>query len=161
MRRLYDTTNKFAGNYLNIERSVKSKGGKVITNIKEQRNRWVEQSKELLNRPDPPNPPNIESAPTDLPIDIGLPTTEEISMAIRQIKSGKVVAPDRDKTTNDQSLVAMCTSCANRLDIALSYKLYKQRWTVASSGIQFDARFVLICDSASHYPSLLIDPALI
>ncbi|VDP60091.1 unnamed protein product [Schistosoma mattheei] len=97
MRRLYDTTKKFAGNYLNIERSVKSKGGKVITNIKEQRNRWVEQFKELWNRPAPPDPPNIESAPTDIPIDIGLPTTEEISMAIRQIKSGKAAAPDRDK----------------------------------------------------------------
>ncbi|VDP46856.1 unnamed protein product [Schistosoma margrebowiei] len=45
-------------------------------------------------RPAPLNMPNIEAAPTDLPINVGPPTIEEISMAIRQIKSGKAVGPD-------------------------------------------------------------------
>ncbi|VDP69203.1 unnamed protein product [Schistosoma curassoni] len=48
-----------AGNYRKPERLVKSKKGKAITNIEEQRNRWVEHFKELLNRPAPLNPPNI------------------------------------------------------------------------------------------------------
>ncbi|VDP58316.1 unnamed protein product [Schistosoma mattheei] len=89
----YDTPKKLAGNYRKPERPVKSKEGEVITNIEEQRNRWVEHFKELLNRPAPLNPPNIEAAPTDLPIDVGS-TIEEISMAIRQIKSGKATGPD-------------------------------------------------------------------
>ncbi|VDP58054.1 unnamed protein product [Schistosoma mattheei] len=42
----------------------------------------------------PTNPPDIEAAHTDLPIDVNPPTTEEIRMAIRQIKSGKAAGPD-------------------------------------------------------------------
>ncbi|VDO75828.1 unnamed protein product [Schistosoma margrebowiei] len=94
MRQLYDITKKLFGNRRKPERPVKSKEGEVITNIEEQQNRWVEHFKELLNRPAPLNPPNIEAAPTDLPINVGPPTIEEISMAIRQIKSGKAAGPD-------------------------------------------------------------------
>ncbi|CAI2734627.1 unnamed protein product [Schistosoma spindalis] len=90
MRRLYDTTKKLSGNHHKPERPVKSKEGKVIINIEEQRNRWVEHFKELLNRPAPLNPPNIEAAPTDLPIDVDPPKIEEI----RQIKCGKAAGPD-------------------------------------------------------------------
>ncbi|VDO88529.1 unnamed protein product [Schistosoma curassoni] len=64
MRQLYDTTERLAGNY---RKSVKSKEGKVTT--------------------------NIEEAHTNFPIYVGPPTIEEISMAIRQIKSGKVAGP--------------------------------------------------------------------
>ncbi|VDP71215.1 unnamed protein product [Schistosoma mattheei] len=81
-------------NYGKPEQPVKNKKGKVITNIEEQRNRWVEHFKELLHRPAPLKPPNIEAAPTDLPIDVGPPTIEEISMTIRQIKSAKAAGPD-------------------------------------------------------------------
>uniref|UniRef100_A0A183KUA0 Transposase n=1 Tax=Schistosoma curassoni TaxID=6186 RepID=A0A183KUA0_9TREM len=49
MRQLYDTTKKLSGNHRKPERPVKSKEGKVITNIEEQRDRWVEHFKELLN----------------------------------------------------------------------------------------------------------------
>ncbi|VDP27426.1 unnamed protein product [Schistosoma mattheei] len=94
MRELYDITKKLSGNHRKPERPVKSKEGKLITNIEEQRNRWVEHFKELLNRPAPLNPPNIEAAHTDVPIDVGPPTFEEISMAIRQIKSDKAAGPD-------------------------------------------------------------------
>ncbi|VDP73540.1 unnamed protein product [Schistosoma mattheei] len=68
MRQLYDTTKKLSGNRREPERPLKSKEGEVITNIEEQRNRWVEHFEELLNRPAPLNPSNIEAAPTDLPI---------------------------------------------------------------------------------------------
>ncbi|VDP24398.1 unnamed protein product [Schistosoma margrebowiei] len=87
MRQLYDITKKISGNRRKPERPVKSKQGEVITNVEEQQNRWVEHFIELLNRPAPLNPPNIEAAPTDLSIYVGPPTIEEISMAIRQIKN--------------------------------------------------------------------------
>ncbi|VDP72473.1 unnamed protein product [Schistosoma mattheei] len=45
MRQLYDTSKKLSGNHRKPERPVKSKEGKVITNIEEQRNRWVEHFK--------------------------------------------------------------------------------------------------------------------
>ncbi|VDP17492.1 unnamed protein product [Schistosoma margrebowiei] len=63
MRQLYDITKKPSGNRRKPERPVKSKEGEVITNIEEQQNRWVEHFKELLNRPAPLNPPNIEASP--------------------------------------------------------------------------------------------------
>ncbi|VDO93249.1 unnamed protein product [Schistosoma mattheei] len=40
------------------------------------------------------NQPDIEAAHTDFPIDHDPPMTEEIRMAIRQIKSGKAARPD-------------------------------------------------------------------
>ncbi|VDP66896.1 unnamed protein product [Schistosoma curassoni] len=49
------TISQLSGNHLKPERPVKSKEGKVITNIEEQRNGWVEHFKELLNRPAPLN----------------------------------------------------------------------------------------------------------
>ncbi|VDP17428.1 unnamed protein product [Schistosoma margrebowiei] len=107
MRQLYDITKKLSGNHRKPERPVKSKEGKVIINIEEQRNRWVKHFKELLNRSAPLNPPNIESAPTDLPIDVDPPTLEEISMAIRQIKSGKAAGPDKIPAEALKSAVAV------------------------------------------------------
>ncbi|VDP04481.1 unnamed protein product [Schistosoma curassoni] len=38
---LHDATKKLAGNYRKPEQPVKSKEGKVITNIEEQRDRWA------------------------------------------------------------------------------------------------------------------------
>ncbi|VDP89069.1 unnamed protein product, partial [Schistosoma mattheei] len=87
------TRQRNTGNRRKPERPVKIKEGEVITNIEEQQNRWVEHFKELLNRPAPLNPYNTEAAPTDLPIDVGPPTIEEIVMAIRQIKSVKAAGP--------------------------------------------------------------------
>ncbi|VDO49921.1 unnamed protein product, partial [Schistosoma margrebowiei] len=74
MKQLYDTTKKLAGKYSKPERPVKDKEGKPITEIQQQRNRWVEYFEELLNRPAPMNPPDIEAAHTDLPIDVNPPT---------------------------------------------------------------------------------------
>ncbi|VDP16971.1 unnamed protein product [Schistosoma margrebowiei] len=44
--------------------------------------------------PTPMNPPDIQATHTDLPIDVTSPTTEEMWMAIKLIKSGKAVGPD-------------------------------------------------------------------
>ncbi|VDP07556.1 unnamed protein product [Schistosoma curassoni] len=94
MKQLYDTMKKLAGKYSKPERPAKDKEDRPITEIQQQWNRWVEYFEELMNRPAPTNPPNIEAAHTDLPIDANPPTTEEIRMAIRQIKSGKAAGPD-------------------------------------------------------------------
>ncbi|VDO59044.1 unnamed protein product [Schistosoma margrebowiei] len=106
MKQLYDTTKKLSGKYSKPERPVKDKEGKPITEIQQQQSRWVEYFEELLNRPAPTNPPDIEAAHTDHPIDVNPPTKEETRMAIRQIKSGKAAGPDNIpaeelKTTND------------------------------------------------------------
>ncbi|VDP31779.1 unnamed protein product [Schistosoma curassoni] len=43
--------------------------------------------------PAPMNPPDIEAAHKDLPIDVNPPTTEQIRMVFRQIKSGEAAEP--------------------------------------------------------------------
>ncbi|VDO66000.1 unnamed protein product [Schistosoma margrebowiei] len=89
MKQLHDTTKKLAGKYSKPERPVKDKEGRPITEIQQQRNRWVEYFEKLLNRPVPANLLEIEAAQTDLP-----PTTKEIEMAVRQIKRVKAAGPD-------------------------------------------------------------------
>ncbi|VDP41360.1 unnamed protein product [Schistosoma margrebowiei] len=126
MKQLYDTTKKLSGKYSKPERPVKDKEGKPITEIQQQRSRWVEYFEELLNRPAPMNPPDIEAAYTDLPIDVNPPTKEEIRMAIRQIKNGKAAGPDNipaealksdiEVTTNMPSIQKGGETSADRLE---------------------------------------------
>ncbi|VDP58051.1 unnamed protein product [Schistosoma curassoni] len=54
----------------------------------------MENFEEILNKPAPLNPLDIEATPTDFPINVTPPTIEGIGMAIRQIKSGKAVGPE-------------------------------------------------------------------
>ncbi|VDP80561.1 unnamed protein product, partial [Schistosoma curassoni] len=61
MKQLYDTTKKLSRKYSKPERPVKDKEGKPITEIQQQRNA-------------PTNPPDIEAAHIDLPIDVIPPT---------------------------------------------------------------------------------------
>ncbi|CAH8650448.1 unnamed protein product [Schistosoma curassoni] len=120
MKQLYDTTKKLSGKYSKPERPVKDKEGKPITEIQQQRNRWVEYFEELLNRPAPMNPPNIEAAHIDLPIDVNPPTTEEIRMAVRQIKTGKAAGPDNIPAEALKSDIKATTS--------MLYLLFKKIW---------------------------------
>ncbi|VDP28215.1 unnamed protein product [Schistosoma curassoni] len=90
MKQLYDTTKKLAGKYSKPERPVKDKEGRPITKIERQQSRWVEYFEELLNRPAPMNPPDIEAVHTDLPpLGVNPPTTEQIRMTIRHSREGK------------------------------------------------------------------------
>ncbi|VDP32984.1 unnamed protein product [Schistosoma margrebowiei] len=55
---------------------VKGKEGKPITEIQQQRSRWVEYFEELLNISALMNPPYFAAVPSDLPIDVNPPTKE-------------------------------------------------------------------------------------
>src|ERR1700729_3495508 len=50
--------------------------------------------KELLNRPAPLDPPVIQAAEEDLPINCGIPSKEEVKKAILLLRSGKATGPD-------------------------------------------------------------------
>ncbi|CAH8515125.1 unnamed protein product [Schistosoma haematobium] len=120
MKQLYDTTKKLAEKYSKPERPVKDKEGRPITEIQQQPNRWVEYFEELLNRPALMNPPNIETAHTDLLIDVNPPTTEEIRMAVRQIKTEKAAGPDNIPAEALKSDIEATTS--------MLYLLFKKVW---------------------------------
>lgn len=50
MKQLYDRMKRLPGKYGKLERPVKDKGGNTITEIQEQRDRWVGDFEELLSR---------------------------------------------------------------------------------------------------------------
>ncbi|VDP55796.1 unnamed protein product [Schistosoma curassoni] len=95
------------------ERPVKDKEGRTIIDIQRQRNKWAEYLEKRLNAP---APLDIEAAHTDTPIDVTPPTSEEIRMAIKQIRSGKAVGPEStpvealkshiEATANDEALLS-------------------------------------------------------
>ena len=70
--------------YSKPERPVNNKEGKTISEIQEQRKRWIERFEELLNRPAPLNLPDIRAAHTNPHIVVTPPTIEEIRMASHQ-----------------------------------------------------------------------------
>lgn len=94
MKQLYDTTKRLSGKFSKPERPVKDKQGNTINSLDQQMTRWAEHFEELLNRPAPPNPPDIEPANVDLPINCGKPTRAEIRKAITLMKNGKATGPD-------------------------------------------------------------------
>ena len=93
VRDLYATTRNLSGKYSKPERPVKDKDGQSISDLEGQKERWLEHFEELLNRPAPPDPPDILPADSDLPIDCSAPTKEEIQNAIKQLTNGKAAGP--------------------------------------------------------------------
>ena len=75
---LYQMSKTLAGKRRKADIPVKDKEGKAISEQEEQIKRWAEYFKELLNRPQPDNPPEILPARRDLPILCDPPTKEEI-----------------------------------------------------------------------------------
>ncbi|VDP76624.1 unnamed protein product [Schistosoma curassoni] len=73
-----------------------------LVNDKKQTNHRDSRTKELisgalrrnLEKTSSLNPPDIEATPIDLPIDVTPTTIVEISIALRQIKSGEDAGPD-------------------------------------------------------------------
>ena len=94
MRDLYATIRNLSGKYSKPERPVKDKDGHPISDLEGQKKRWVEHLEELLNRPAPPDPPDVQPADSDLTIDYNPPTKEEIQNAIKQLRNGKAAGPD-------------------------------------------------------------------
>lgn len=80
--------------YGSPERPAKQKKGKQITEIQELWSRWVQNFGEPLNWPAPPNLLGNQGEHTDHSLNDTSRTMEEISMATRQIKSGKAAWPD-------------------------------------------------------------------
>lgn len=120
MKKLYDTTKQLSGNFNKPERPVKDKQGNTINSLVQQMNRWVQHFEELLNRPAPPIPPDIEPANVDLPIDCEKPTRDEIRRAIIQMKNGKSAAP------NDIPAEALKADLATSVEML--YTLFEKIW---------------------------------
>jgi len=80
----------------------------------------VEHFEELLNRPAPPDPPDIQPADSDLHIDCSAPTKEEIQNAIKQLRNGKAAGPD--------NIPAEVLKVEIRTNVELLYPLFNKIW---------------------------------
>ena len=94
LKDLYLTTKRLAGRFQQTDKPVKDKSGKPLTTTDDQLKRWAEHFRELLNRPTPEEPPDIPPAETELPINCGQPSFEEIRKAIKTLRNGKAAGPD-------------------------------------------------------------------
>ena len=76
------------------DRPVEAKSGEVLTNQEEQRKRWEEHFRELLNRPPPSEMPDIEQAKPLLQVQENRPSKTEMKRAIRHLQNGRTAGPD-------------------------------------------------------------------
>ena len=88
-KELYSITKKLAGDRKIPDRPVRDKSGKLLTGQEEQRKRWTEHFRELLNRPPPSEMPDIQPADTPLQVNENRPSEAEIKRAIRPAEEWK------------------------------------------------------------------------
>ena len=94
LKDLYMITKKLANKFQQTEKPVRDKNGNQLTTTEEQLTRWAEHFQELLNRPAPETPPDIQPAEEDLDINCSKPSKSEIKKAIMSLKNGKAAGPD-------------------------------------------------------------------
>ena len=117
---LYASIRNLSGKYSKPERLVKDKDGQSISDLEGQKKRWVEHYEELLDRPAPLDPPDIQPADSDLSIDCSAPTKEEIQNAITQLRNGKAAGPD--------NIPAEALKVDIRTKVELLYPLFNKIW---------------------------------
>ena len=93
MKELYDITRTLAGNRRNLSKPVKDKEGRTINKEVEQRSRWEEHFKEILNKEQPAERSDIPTAETLLCVNTNPPSKAEKSKALKMLKDGKTSGP--------------------------------------------------------------------
>ena len=78
IKQLYDTSQNLIGKYQQSACPIKNKKGDLLTKSDDQLKRWAEHFQELLNRPAPPERPNILAAEVDLEISCDRPSRERL-----------------------------------------------------------------------------------
>ena len=94
LKEVYSITRTLAGVRKTTDRPVRAESGEVLTDQEDQRKRWAEHFRKLLNRPPPIEMPDIESADTPLQVNENRPGKAEIKRAIKHLKNGKAAGPD-------------------------------------------------------------------
>eukprot|EP00105_Crassostrea_gigas_P028093 XP_011449635.1 PREDICTED: uncharacterized protein LOC105343838 [Crassostrea gigas] len=94
MKEVYDITRQLSGKSSKSEKPVKDKNGNTLSTMEEQRQRWTEHFRELLNSPAPETMTEIQPAAHHLAIDCSIPSINEIIKAIKMLKNGKSPDPD-------------------------------------------------------------------
>jgi hypothetical protein len=91
---LYMVIKKLACKFQQTDKPMKGKNGNPLLTTEEQLKRWADNCRELLNRPTPETPPDIQPAEAELPISYDKPSKAEIRKAIMTLKNGKAAGLD-------------------------------------------------------------------
>ncbi|XP_073668649.1 uncharacterized protein [Paramisgurnus dabryanus] len=91
---LYKVTKTLSTKKTNVDKPVKDRVGNPISKEKDQRQRWADHFKELLNQPLPSERPDIPPADSPLKVNTNPPTKAEILKALKILKNGKAAGPD-------------------------------------------------------------------
>ena len=92
---LYKITRTLSGkNFTGSNKPVKDKNNQPISKESDQRNRWAEHFKEILNRQPPDTTPEIPLPEDTLNVNLNPPTKAEILKALKTLKNGKAAGPD-------------------------------------------------------------------
>ena len=121
MRIVHQITKTLSGKRSKPVVPVKDENGKAIFDTEGQLNRWKTHFNTLLNRQPPYEAPDILPARSDLPIETGPPSKEEIAKALSQLKSSKAAGPDN---IPPEALKASIPTTVNIL-----HKLFSKIWT--------------------------------
>ena len=130
LKDLYMITKKLAKKFQQTEKPVRDKNGNQLTTTDEQLTRWAEHFRELLNRPAPETPPDIQPAEEDLDINCSKPSKSEVKKAIMSLKNGKAAGPDEipaeaikaDMETATNMLYSLFTKIWEREEIPAEWK---------------------------------------
>lgn len=89
MGNIFQIIKKLCGKKTNTNIPVRDKQGTLITSDREQEDRWKDNFKENLNKPDPTITAEMKEAEVDHEIDTELPSKTEIRIAIKSLKNNK------------------------------------------------------------------------
>ena len=130
-RELYRITKQMAGKKCSYDAPVKDKSGKVLTTEDSQLKRWAEHFREVLNRPEPAERPDIPAAAEcDPGIRTDTPSKQEIREAVKKLKANKAPGPDgippeafkADINTTVEALHKVFTNIWEKEDIPTEWK---------------------------------------
>ena len=94
MKELYDITRTLAVKRINLSKTVKDKERRTVNKEVEQRSRWEEHFKEILNKDPTAERPDIPIAEKSLSVNTNPPSKAQISRALKMLKDGKTPGPD-------------------------------------------------------------------
>ena len=121
MKGVYEATKKLCGKYSRPEVPVKDRNNARLIGQEAQLQRWAEHFQELLNRPSPDEPPDVQPADTGLDINCDAPTREEIAKAISKLNNGKAAGPDY--------VPAEALKADTKLSVEALSHLFEKIWT--------------------------------
>ena len=91
MSTVYKITKHICGNTkYKVNPPIVDKDGRLLTNEEEQERRWTEHFNEVLNRPDPQNPADIQLAERDLDIETSPQKKADIKAALATLGTTKL-----------------------------------------------------------------------